>query len=80
MSVSDQIDMSALQSHHSDRCFQRMRFMTAYGTEFFSMNEVNRLRILQEVIDRRLATRLAASQLGISERQAQRLIDRYRGF
>lgn len=28
--------------------------MTAYGTEFFSMNDVNRLRILQDVIDRRL--------------------------
>jgi hypothetical protein len=35
MSVSDQIDMSALQSHHSEHCFQRMRLMTAYGTEFF---------------------------------------------
>lgn len=32
--------------------------MTAYGTEFFSMNDVNRLRILQDVIDRRLTTRL----------------------
>ncbi len=31
------LDMSALQSHHSDHCFQRMRLMTAYGTEFFSM-------------------------------------------
>ena len=26
--------------------------MTAYGTEFFSMRDVNRLRILQDVIDR----------------------------
>lgn len=25
--------------------------MTAYGTEFFSMNDVNRLRILQDVRD-----------------------------
>lgn len=63
MSVSDQIDMSALQSHHSDHCFQRMRLMTAYGTEFFSMNDVNRLRILQDVIDHRLTTRLAAPGL-----------------
>lgn len=53
--------MSALQPHHSDHCFQRMGLMTAYGTEFFSMNDVNRLRILQDVIDRRLTTRLAAS-------------------
>ncbi len=28
--------------------------MTAYGTEFFSMRDVNRLRILQDVIDRNL--------------------------
>lgn len=45
-SLSDKIDMSALQSHHSDHCFQRMGLMKAYGTEFFSMNDVNRLRIL----------------------------------
>lgn len=43
---TDQIDMSALQSHHSDHCFKRMGLMTAYGAEFFSMNDVNRLRIL----------------------------------
>lgn len=76
--VSDQIDMSALQSHHSDHCFQRMRLMTAYGTEFFSMNDVNRLRILQDVIDRRLTTRLAANRLEISDRHCRRLLERYR--
>lgn len=37
--------------------------MTAYGTKFFSMNDVNRLRILQDVIDRHLTTRLAATRL-----------------
>ncbi|EPE1165282.1 MULTISPECIES: hypothetical protein [Enterobacteriaceae] len=26
--------------------------MKTYGTEFFSMNDVNQLRILQDVIDR----------------------------
>lgn len=62
------IDMSALQSYYSDHCFQKMRLMTAYGTEFFSMNDVNRLRILQDVIDRRLTTRLAATRLEISDR------------
>ena len=41
----DQIDMSALPSRHSDRCFQRMRLMTAYGTAIFSMSDVNRLTI-----------------------------------
>lgn len=32
------------------------------------MNDVNRLRILQDVIDRRLTTRLAATRLEISDR------------
>lgn len=35
--------------------------MTAYETEFFSMNDVNQLRILQDLIDQRLSTRLAAT-------------------
>ena len=69
--------MSALQSHYSDRCFQRMRLMTAYGTEFFSMNDVKRLRIIQDIIDRRLTTRLAASRLEKSDRHYQRLLERY---
>ncbi|MBO4154581.1 ISNCY family transposase [Enterobacter kobei] len=51
--------------------------MTAYGTEFFSMNDVNRLRILQDVIDRRLTTRLAPSRLEISDRHCRRLLERY---
>lgn len=56
--------------------------MTAYGTEFFSMNDVNRLRILQDVIDRRLTTRLAASRLEISDRSGFRLKEKghYKGF
>jgi hypothetical protein len=63
-----------------------MRLMTAYGTEFFSMNDVNRLRILQDVIDRRLTTRLAATRLEISDRHAAGYssaivnTDRYRGL
>ncbi len=48
--------------------------MTAYGTEFFSINDVNRLRILQDVID----PRLAASRLEISDRHCRRLLERYR--
>ncbi len=52
--------------------------MTAFGTEFFSMNDVNRLRILQDVIDRRLTTRLAATRLEISDRHYRRLLERYR--
>ncbi|VED50463.1 transposase [Raoultella terrigena] len=52
--------------------------LTAYGTEFFSMNDVNRLRILQDVIDRRLTTRLAATRLEISDRHCRRLLERCR--
>lgn len=51
--------------------------MTAYGTEFFSMNDVKRLRIIQDIIDRRLTTRLAASRLEKSDRHYQRLLERY---
>lgn len=30
--------------------------MTALATEFFTLDEVNRLKIIQDVIDRRLTT------------------------
>ena len=53
--------------------------MMAYETEFFSMNDENRLRILQDVIDRRLTTRLAETRLEISDRHSRRLLERYRG-
>lgn len=52
--------------------------MMASGAEFFTMNEINRLKIIQDVIDRRLTTRLAAERLGISDRQCRRLLQRYR--
>lgn len=42
------------------------------------MNDVNRIRILQDVIDRRLITRLAASRLDISDRHCCCLLERYR--
>ena len=42
------------------------------------MNDVNRLRILQDVIDCRLTTRLAATRLEISDRHCRRLLERYR--
>lgn len=38
------------------------------------MNDVNRLRILQDVIDQRLA----ASRLEVSDRHCRRLLGRYR--
>ncbi len=52
--------------------------MTAYGTEFFSMRDVNRLRILQDVIDRNLRPGLAAEMLGFTPRHCSRLLKRYR--
>lgn len=41
-----------------------MKLMAAYGTEFFLIDDVNRLSILQDVIVRRLTTRFAAIRLG----------------
>ncbi len=52
--------------------------MTAYAAEFFTLDEVNRLKIAQDVIDRRLTTQMAAQRLGISDRQCRRLLSRYR--
>lgn len=52
--------------------------MTAHVAEFFTLDEVNRLKIIQDVIDRRLTTQMAALRLGISDRQCRRLLSRYR--
>lgn len=40
--------------------------MTAHAAEFFTLDEVNRLKIIQDVVDRRLTTQIAAQRLGIS--------------
>lgn len=45
--------------------------MTLCGADFFLINDVNQLRILQDVVDRRLTTRLAAECLRIHDRQLQ---------
>lgn len=34
--------------------------MTAHVAEFFTLDEVNRLKIIQDVVDRRLTTQIAA--------------------
>lgn len=52
----------------------RTQLMTAYGSECFTMNEVNRLKILQDVIDGRLTTSLASQRLGITDRHCQHVI------
>lgn len=36
--------------------------MTALAAEFFTLDEVNRLKIIQDVIDRRLTTQMAAQR------------------
>ncbi len=40
--------------------------MTANAAEFFTLAEVNRLKIIQNVVDRRLTTQIAAQRLDIS--------------
>lgn len=52
--------------------------MTAHAAEFFTLDEVNRLKIIQDVVDRRLTTLMAAQRMGISDRQCRRLLSRYR--
>lgn len=52
--------------------------MTAHAAEFFTLDEVNRLKIIQDVVDLRLTTLMAAQRLGISDRQCRRLLSRYR--
>lgn len=54
--------------------------MTAHSAEFFTLDEVNRLKIIQDVVDRRLTTLMAAQRLGISDRQCRRLLSRYREY
>lgn len=46
--------------------------MTAHAAEFFTVDEVNQLKIIQDVVDRRLTTQMAALRLGIPERQCRR--------
>lgn len=43
----------------------------------FTLDEVNRLKIMQDVVDRRLTTQMAAQLQGISDRQCRRLLLRY---
>ena len=51
--------------------------MTAHAAEFFTLDEVSRLKIIQDVVDRRLTTQMAAQRLDISDRQCRRLLSRY---
>lgn len=58
----------------------RVILITACAAEFFTWDEVNRLKIIQDVVGRRLATQMAAQRLGIFDRQCRRLLSRYREF
>lgn len=51
--------------------------MTAPAAEFFTMDKVNRLKIIQDVVVQRLTTLMAAQHLGISVSHCQRLLSRY---
>lgn len=43
-----------------------------------SMQELNRLKMVQAIVDRYMTTSIAARRLGLSDRQVRRLVDRYR--
>ncbi|WP_443256066.1 hypothetical protein [Xenorhabdus sp. PR6a] len=47
--------------------------MTAYRAKFFTLEDVKRLKVIQDVIDQRLPTKMAAQRLSISARQCRRL-------
>lgn len=52
--------------------------MSAESSGVFTLKEINRIKIIQDVIERRITTRRAAEHLGISDRQCRRLLARYR--
>ncbi|CNI94823.1 Uncharacterised protein [Yersinia aldovae] len=43
--------------------------MATHKADFFTLGEVNRLKIIQDVVDHRLTTQMAAQRLGLSDRQ-----------
>lgn len=52
--------------------------MSAESSGVFTLKEINRIKIIQDVIERRITTRRAAEHLGISDRHCRRLLERYR--
>lgn len=52
--------------------------MTIYDAGMFTVKEINRLKILQDIIDRNLRPGLAAEMLGITPRHCSRLLKSYR--
>lgn len=52
--------------------------MCAESSGMFTLKEIKRVKIIQDVIERRMTTHRAAEHLGISDRQCRRLLVRYR--
>lgn len=52
--------------------------MTAKESGVFTLQEINRLKIIQDVLDGRMKTSRAAEHLGLTSRQCRRLLARYR--
>ncbi len=52
--------------------------MAMHDTGMFTVKEINRLKILQDVIERNLRPGQAAEMLGITPRHCSRLLKRYR--
>ncbi|VAS50477.1 transposase [Klebsiella pneumoniae] len=52
--------------------------MSAESSGVFTLKEINRIKIIQDVIERRITTRRAAEHLGITPRHCSRLLKRYR--
>lgn len=52
--------------------------MVIHDAGMFTVKEINRLKILQDVIDRNLRPGQAAEMLGITPRHCSRLLKRYR--
>ena len=53
-------------------------FMAIHDAGMFTVKEINRLKILQDVIERNLRPGQAAEMLGITPRHCSRLLKRYR--
>ena len=54
--------------------------MAGSGTITMSMREIDRLKVIQAVVDGNLKPMQAASRLGLTTRQIQRLVNRYREY
>ena len=48
--------------------------MTAHAAEFFALDKVNRLKIIQDVVDRRLTTQMAAQRLVVRRKLSSHVI------